>query len=71
MSYVEYTTPQISLVLDSNTVAEAVFEIIPPPPHITYAARVPMMPILALKALKKLRNRFIRKEVHEKVHPII
>lgn len=43
----------------------------PVPPNKSFAARIPMMPILVHQLLRRARNKVISEEVHKKLHPLV
>lgn len=57
--------------MDADHTVQAIFELQEVIPKRSFAARVPMMPTLGLMALKKIRDHFISKEVHKKLHPLV
>jgi hypothetical protein len=69
------TANPINILMDTNHALDAVFEqIVTPPPTKTVAARSigPFgVPATLLHQLWRLRERFIRPEVHRKLHPLV
>jgi hypothetical protein len=67
------TDNPITVPVDGDHNLEAFFTVIttPPPAKATFAARVPMMPILALQLCRKARDALLTEEHHKKLHPLV